>query len=432
VEISLRLGVFRDRIVFEEMLQHPTAIVVPAHIAAYARDGLWGFLRGIGQSRAVQEPPYFYDPMSYWLDIPPEFWSKGSEARRGQPLALPIEDLDRIRPAFVALLEAYGMAMAVQESATGAELRRRFVAEGVSNCLDFQRQGSEPKGKKTVDKYAAILGQTLQSSGMRPQRLVAPYFAVRDLDPRSVADQAALNASALTNRKDGEAMWSVVALDSPARVGPIGATSRDALRLDEFDGVGLWVSDLDEHDARADTLTRYRELIRSVARPVWVMYGGYFAILLGNDGVANVSHGIYYTESKKMRGPVGSGPAPERYYIPGLHRFYLPGSAFRFLEMVPEMQCDCPDCSSGLSDLVRQSAAASSSPAARMAWIRRLQRHFLYCRAAEVEAASSRPTSELVAELRESAATVGSVGRPRLSALGISPLHLLTWAQVLA
>jgi hypothetical protein len=414
------------------MLGHPTAIVVPAHIAAYARDGLWGFLRGIGRSRAPQDPSFFYDPMSYWLDIPPEFWSKGSEARRGQPLSLPIDDLDRIRPAFAALLDAYGMTEAAKVSATGAELRRRFVENGVSACLDFQRQGSEPKGKKTVDKYAAILGQTLEGSGMRPQRLVAPYFAVRDLDPRSIADQAAINMAALGNRKQGETMWSVVAVDSSARIGRIGPTSRESLKLDEFDGVGLWISGLDEHDAPAETLMRYRELIKSLERSVWIMYGGYFAILLANDGVANVSHGIYYTESKKMRGPVGSGPAPERYYIPGLHRFYLPGPAFRFLGMVPQMQCDCPDCSSGLDDLIRQSAAASSSPAARMAWIRRLQRHFLYCRAAEVEATNSRPTRELVADLREAAALVASLGQSRLSALAISPAHLRTWAGVLA
>ena len=431
MEISLRLGVFRDRTVFEEMLEHPTAIVVPAHIAAYARDGLWGFLRGIGEARAVQDPPFFYDPMTYWLDIPAEFWSKGSESRRGEPLALPIQDLDRIRPAFGALLAAYGMDAAVQESESGAALRRRFIGEGVARCLDFQRQGSEPKGKKTVDKYAAILGQPLQSSGMRPQHLVAPYFAVRDLDRRSVSDQGALNAAALKSRLEGEGMWSVLALDARARVGPLGRESRKALALEHFDGVGVWVSDLDEHEAQAETLGRYRDLIASLERPAWVMYGGYFAVLLGSEGVVNVSHGIYYTESKKMRGPVGSGPAPERYYIPGLHRFYLPGAAFRFLTLAPEMLCSCPDCAGGLDDLVRESAAASSSPSARMAWIRRLQRHFLYCRAAEVAAVNTRTRQELLEELRETANQVARAGTARLAALGISPGHLTIWADVL-
>jgi hypothetical protein len=430
MEISLRLGVFRDRQVLEK-LAGPMSIVVPAHIAAYARDGLWGFLRGLAESQFLENPPFLYDPMSYWLDVPTEFWSKGSDAGRGEALALPIDDVTRIRPAFLALLEAYGMVEAVQSVDSPVALRAAFLEGGVKLALDFQRQGSEPTKKKTVDKYALILNLPLEATGMTPRHLVAPYFSVTELSDRGVAEQAALNRAALSEQRPGESMWSVLALDSHARLGPLSEALRGSLSLDRFDGIGIWVSNLDEHDARLSTLAGYRSLIASVGRPVWVMYGGYFALLLGPEGVVNVSHGIYYTESKRMRGPVGSGPAPERYYIPALHRFYPPAVAFRFLGLLPDLRCECPECNAGLPDLVRESAAASSAPAARMAWIRRLQRHFLYCRAAEVEAVNTRPRKELVETLLETAARVDELAPSQLAALGVSSNHLRSWATVL-
>jgi hypothetical protein len=346
-------------------------------------------------------------------------------------LALPIEDLDAIRPAFRALLERYGMAEEVGQAADGADLRRRFVEVGVRACLDFQREGSEPTKQKTVDKYAEILGQPISPGGMRPRHLVAPYFAVGQLDEASLADQAALNAAALAAKADDETMWCVLAVESVKALAPLTPAARELLAVPSFQGAGVWVSDLDEHEASVEVLRRYRSLVSSIGRPVWVMYGGYFALLLGVEGVMNVSHGIYYTESKKMRGPVGSGPAPERYYVPALHRFYPPAVAFRLIQVLPAFQCSCEACAPGLDDLIRESKAASGSPSQRMAWIRRLQRHFLHCRDTEVRAVAERPRSSLVKELRAANALVAELGRSRLTALPISSDHLERWATAL-
>lgn len=431
MENSLRLGIFRDRPVFEEMLSARNPIVVPAHIAAYARDGLWGFLRGLAKAQASSAPEFFYDPMSYWLDVPTEFWSKGSDTGRGEPLALPIDEVERIRPAFLALLRAYGMEEAVKSVASEAALRAAFIAGGVGPCLAFQRGGSAPKGEQAVNKYARILDLPLEGNSMHPRHLVAPYLAISELTRVGVADQAALNSAALTDRQDEESLWAVLAVDARSRTGALSDELRRDLMFDSFEGVGIWVSEMDEHDSTIAALSNYRTLIASVRRPVWVMYGGYFALLLGPEGVVNVSHGIYYTESKRMRGPVGSGPAPERYYIPALHRFYNPGQAFRFLGLVPSLQCDCPECRLDLNDLIRQSATASSSPAARMEWIKRLQRHFLYAREREVADVSASARPDLVATLRATATTVNNMAPSQRAALGISADHLTKWAEVL-
>src|SRR5450759_3394068 len=184
---SLRLGLFRDRPIFETMLSADNPIVVPAHIAAYSRDGLWGFLRGVAEAQGSSSPQFFYDPMSYWLDVPTEFWSKGSDAGQGEPLALPIDDVERIRPAFLALLRAYGMEGAIKTVANEEALRAAFIADGVGPCLAFQRKGSEPKGEQAVNKYAQILGLPLTGTSMFPQRLVAPYLPISVLTRAGVA-----------------------------------------------------------------------------------------------------------------------------------------------------------------------------------------------------------------------------------------------------
>lgn len=431
MKIALRLGIFRDRAVLEQEPDLAPAIVVPAHIAAYSQDGLWGFLRGIAEAKGLNAPPFFYDPMTYWFDIPAQFWSRGSESRQGNPLTLPVVDLDDIRPAFKALLDRYGMTTAVQSATSGPQFKREFIETGVGAALDFQREGSTPKGKKTVDKYAEILGLALSPVGMTPERLVAPYFSVPGVDPTSLVDQAALNAKALAARREGEEMWAVLAVESSRGLNALPPASAQALALDKFDGVGVWVSDLDEHESSLEALQRYRALVSSLGLPVWIMYGGYFSLLLADEGVATVSHGIYYTESKKLRGPVGSGPAPERYYVPALHRFYTPAAAFALLRRIPTLACTCPVCGPGVDDLIRESAAAAASAAARMAWIRRLQQHFLFCRAAEVKAVTTRERSELLDELQNTSAAVRRASGPQLAALSVSAAHLDRWLTAL-
>ena len=423
--ISLRVGVFRDRPVFETMLRPENPIVVPAHIAARSPDGIWGFLKGVAQAQSIPNPSFFYDPMSYWFDLPTRYWSSD-----GKDLPLPITALIEIRPSFVALLRAYGMLDAVQTLSDFSAIRATFVKTGVQLCLDFQRQGSEPKGKKTVNKYAEILRRPLDDTVLKPSRVVAPYFRVSNLDRPGVAEQAQLNSAALKYRQAGETLWTVLALESTSYSG-ISDGLRTNLQIDEFDGIGLWISDFDEHDASEQSLKNYRSLVESLRLPVWVMYGGYFALLLGPEGVQDVSHGVYYTESKKMRGPIGSGPAPERYYVPALHKFYPPDPAFVLLGLLPSLQCTCSACSGGLQSLVDELRTMTSSPAARMAWAERLQRHFLYCRAAEVQAANGSGRETLAKELKGTANTLESVGRSKLSALDISYGHLQRWAAAL-
>src|SRR5688500_6611936 len=169
LQSSVRLGLFRDRPVLDHRRATFQSVVVPAHIAAYAADGLWGFLRGIDAAR------FFYDPMTYWFLLPPRYWVRGSESAHGQDIGLPVP-VGEIRPAFRSLFEAYGLLSA----ATSALSREAYQAEVVEKLavrsLEFQRAGIEAKTEKAVSKYARLLGQDATTHGFAPDRLVAPYL----------------------------------------------------------------------------------------------------------------------------------------------------------------------------------------------------------------------------------------------------------------
>jgi hypothetical protein len=420
IDNLLRLGLFRDRPVFEAAQQLFGPIVVPAHIAAHSPDGLWGFMKGVGPK------PFFFDPMTYWLWLPPKFWLRGSEAARGPDLPMPV-DGGQIRPAFAKLLDAYGLLDAATHEGD-AQFRSLALERLPSACLDFQRRGIVPKTTKAVSKYAAILGIDVDDEGFTPSRLVAPY---RPLDgAAALADQRTLNLTTLDAIDPTEEVWAVVALDSARIFRSLDANQLSELALDRFAGIGLWVGGLDEHHASADDLRRYRALVRSIGRPVWLMFAGYFGVLLSYDGVCEVSHGVFYTESKQLQGPVGSGPPADRYYIRALHRFYEPTRAFQILELIPEFECTCPECPD-LGTLRAASVAARTDSIRRMDWIQRLQRHFLGSRRREIEAAAALPLEDLLQELTDAKAQVDAVPRSLRSATGLEADHLGRWLDAL-
>ncbi len=432
MKIGVRLGVFRDSTVLGGVLPDEAPIVVPAHIAAYALDGLRGFLGEIARARRKEWVDYVFDPMTYWVDLPSRYWSRGSERRQGQDLRLPFSaDADTrqlIRPTLLALLREYGLATALFE--TDLPGMRARLLEAVPACIGFQRNGTRTRQSRARGKYARILELAADEEAILPMAVVTPYVKLRGLREADVADQVVLNTRSLEVRDPGESMWTVLALEGSATIGALPATTASSLGIPSFDAVGVWISDFDEYVEPTERLKGLRRLLQSLNRPAWIMYGTYFSLLLGRDGVDLVSHGIYYTESKKMEGPVGSGPPPERYYVPALHRFYEPSSALTLIDAVPEFACSCSECPSTAA-LRAEAAAAGSSPSRRMAWAQRLQRHFLLARQRELELVATMGLGDLLEQLAEAERRFEAADVNLRTATGMSVGHLATWRQAL-
>jgi hypothetical protein len=419
---SLRVGVFRDRPVFEESQSDYDSLIVPAHLAAYSVDGLWGFLSGVADAKEAGTLSFTIDPMTYWLDLPPVYWLRGSERGRGPNISLPVRP-DQIRPAFAALLDAYGLLDRVSTVGSPDELARSL---DVGSCLEFQRRGIAARSRKAVSKYADILGIDLDADQHFPDRLMAPYLGIGPGAIELSALQVRWNAEALSDRRQGESLWACLALTDEAERRPLSQRGAAQLNLSAFDGTALWVGGLDEYEASSDALRRYRELIRSIPTPVWLMYAGYYGLLCLDDGVSEISHGVYYTENKQLAGPVGSGPPAERYYIPALHRFYEPIRAFGIIDLLPQLACPCPECG-GVDALRAEAIRAPTAPSLRMAWIQRLQRHFLHARRAETAAARASSRSELVAGLVETVRLTEGLSPRAKAGARLDVGHLQRW-----
>jgi hypothetical protein len=418
----IRLGIFRDRPVFEDAARNYDRVVVPAHIAAYSGDGLWGFMTGVGRAQG-RDAEYFFDPMTYWLALPPKYWGRGSERGQRLDLDLPLTE-DQVRPAFWRLLEAYGLTEAIRTSEQ--RLAEDVLMQLPRACLEFQRRGIANKTEKTVTKYAKVLGIQIDEARFTPDRLVAAYLPVDRRSTPSVRRQRSLNTASLENRGAGESLWGVVAFETPAVAQPIDEEARAELSLEEFDGVGLWIGGLDEYASDVESLRLYRDVVRSLDKPVWLLFGGYYGALLSYDGVTDLSHGVLYTESKRVTGPVGSGPPADRYYVRPLHRFYDPARAIRAMELAPELRCRCSECAD--FDALRRAARESANtPANRVSWGQRLQRHFIQARDAEMQQLRAIDRKDAIDQLAQAAGLIGQIPTAERSALGLDTAHLDRW-----
>jgi hypothetical protein len=367
--------------------------------------------------------------MTYWFLLNPMHWTKGSERGSGmKELVMPVP-AEYIRPAFLQLFRQYGLLDAV--TTMDQQAFREHLRDVLPlSAIDFQLKGSSARTAKAVTKYARILGKEVDADQMRPTRLVAPYVPIGIDGERDALLQGAMNERARRYAPATTPLWTVLAVSGTQSMGELSADRRDALRLQGFDGVGLWVGSLDEHAASAIQLRRYRDLVRSLRKPVWLMYAGYFGLLMGWDGVAEISHGVFYTESKKLIGPVGSGPPADRYYIRRLHRFFEPVRAFAILDELPELQCDCPECGD-LEELRNGALQVRKSPSHRAEWVGRLQRHFLHCRRSEIEWLSTSGRQEALLELRATIDMVQAVRDPVRRALRLSADHLKNWLSAM-
>jgi hypothetical protein len=182
-----------------------------------------------------------------------------------------------------------------------------------------------------------------------PDRYFAPYF-VED----GLGTWTETNLRMLQRAVDlvGEACVALLAYDALA-VDDDAAVLLASSYADagEFNVV-IWPTDLDEHKAAQDDLTRYASIVRSLAEsghsPI-AAYGGFFAVLLQFKGLAGFTHGLGYGDKRDLEPVLGGGLPPARYYLPGLRDGVAPADLPFLVRGLTEAQvlaqvCDCAIC----------------------------------------------------------------------------------------
>ena len=386
-----------DQETFRELRDAYDGVLVPATVAAFQREGTGGFVLSL--SATEESPPYMIDSRF------PLFQ---------QALPTPKKSHD-------ALAGLLGDPTLVSRS--GEPLPTSFTDERISKIAKSWVEFNTGYGTREAakfKKYAARLGEDLapeQAKG--PDCILAPYFACAGPDDPWWALSVKLFDATV-----------VAAGDTPC-IRVVCGTSAIAAKqlmyeLGSAESFVTWISGLDEYAANDSELLDYRRMIIDSAEAghaTFALYGGFFSVLLGNEGLHGSSHGVGFSEHRNWKELPSSGAPPARYYLPLAHRYVSQDLAQELYQVDRDLaSCDCEHCSAG--------------PPIALDY-HELMKHSVYCRAAEISdwiprsaTASARDLEDAHANLKDAIENSDMIPKMRTRALKAIE-HLPVWINAL-
>lgn len=326
-------------------------------------------------------------------------------------------DFDRqsIRRAHLEIADVHGPT--VRQIFESRPLRPADVsplaADMAAGVLSFQKEFAQQSAEK-VDKYAALLGEEVETEYGGPHFLIPPYFrSVGRSDPWYEVSLSL--ARGAVREKEGYRLAPVLHITPGFPESEFRQMARDYANPG-FDGLIVFVNSLQEYLAPAATLAKYADLVallRGQGKPLFGLFGGYFTLLLRKIGLGCFSNAVGYGEYRDS-GYHEGGQAVRRYYIPKLHRYLTDTDAQELLNIVGggSLRCACPVCRRRrpLTDFTSQE----------------LLDHFLNTRLTEIQHAGATDLSNLIEELADTHETLERSPVPidRYS-------HLREWVEAL-
>jgi hypothetical protein len=309
-----------DQATFRDLLGKYSGVLVPATIAAFQRQGTGGFVLSLSATRPA--PPYVIDPR----------------------FPLFQQGLARPKQSHTALAELLGdPALVRRGDPTPDAFPDARLEEIARQWVEFN-VGYGTTSNEKFDKYAQRLGDDIvpeQAQG--PEAVLAPYFACTGPnDPWWLRSRRLFDFTRQACVGAGVSCVRVVCAQSGQALGPLIAD------LPSAEGLAVWVSALDEHDAGRFDLITYRTAITDAAsagHKPFALYGGFFAVLLGVAGLRGAAHGIGFSEARAWRELPESGAPPARYYMRRAHRYVTQGLAQALFDASPDLTaCPCEYC----------------------------------------------------------------------------------------
>lgn len=370
-------------------------LIVPGTIAAFQREGTGGFVLSL--SARPGAAPYLIDPrfpLFQTLQIAPKVSHEALAELLGAPEQLLRADRDPVPGDF----------------------SDQLIELVASNWVDFNLNYEDREAGK-FKKYAKKLNEDLDPAAAQgPEGIIAPYLVAESHQwwERSKALFDATVAVA------GESpVFRVVAAP---RTEDLNAFLEDV----SDEQLIVWVSGFKEIDVMPGALVEYGRAIGSASRRdqgCFALYGGFFSVLLGAQGLLGACHGIGYGEHRSWPELSQSGPPPPRYYAPRFHRYINQDLALGLWRHDADLTgCGCEICEDdspvlSYHDLMKHSVFARQAEIDTWAGL-------ALGEAAERLAAES---EQLVADI-QGAALPDPLLRPALAATS----HLSRWSDALA
>ena len=334
-----------------------------------------------------------------------------------------------IRQSFHTLSAAHGTKIetAVKNASIGGvnlwdAIRNIYDPDEAAMCwLHYQRNYVKGSSDR-IDHYARLIGKDLLKP-RQPSFFTNPYW----MSERTSSQEWDMTFRTICRIYDD--------LGEGERIVPIIAWKRigngDWRILQEMInsigdiGIGdilIWIDNYRERDEPLGQLRNLRSIVSSSAIRgirVGMLYGGYFSLALGADGLWAFGNGVGYSESRAFPELSSTGAPPPRYYVFGLHQYLQRDIASQLLDDDRDARLDIPD------DL--KTHAMAKDPAALS--YHDLMTHFVMARGAEIKTVARADKGDLSQELIDTAKFIES--HPRWSHL-VNVDYLRNWAAALA
>jgi hypothetical protein len=406
IKLFYRINLTREKNLLEEFRDLYDGVVLNAHLAAYYSNWTPAFLTQLNK-------PYFIDPVTYVF---------------ARPLAT-IKSNEDLKKSYEKLRRAYGGRL---EKITDTRplfpkdfRRTRLSSELAKSVLSFQNNLVADQSQTSLGDYLKILGKKEGVKG--PTFLVAPYFYFTSLDDPWYEISLKTAKASLKYKGDSQ-LYAVIcapksillAEDTPEKL------PRD---YKGFDGYLVLVSDFRERDDTENHLRGLIKLIKNLAdleKPVYMLYGGYFSLVLSNYGLTGYSRSLCYGESKKIEvdEPVTVARQPKNYYFDLTH-VKLPETVARvFYSDYPKLLCRCNICS-GISSKMKSKIEEFFNS---IDFDREAKGHFLHVHHSEIQEISKLTPEKIVEKLRWEYETAQDLSTDLYN---IPTDHLRKWINVL-
>lgn len=364
-----------------------SGIIIPLSIATAFPSGTYGFIRALCERDTTKQ--YAIDPRNALFQ---KQWNRKNVRNPHRKMA------DVLGEPFYTV--------GLEKPVTAASFAEDSVVEAiVQKCLDFQRHFRlRSEDERKLEKYKNLLGLSSLSRLREPQFLIPPYFQFEQLDDPwySVSKRCVLASPSRSHDIPIRpvlhfACWSGI---------PDWSNCYRWMWESKIKSFWFYPNNFKEHSADIKQLKIYRLAIESAISnelEPYILFGGYFGILMSYFGLAGFGNGIGYGEWRDS-GYHKGGNATTRVYILKLHRFLDAPAAQALIDIDPDYFGNDTDI---LADCV-----ASERSVEKLRLDECLD-HFMECRKIEMDFVATKPLEEAMYELAETIKRLASKPQER-------------------